>query len=111
MDLFCPECGSMMFPKDGMYVCRNKACGHTEEITGKAQVYTDDAGNKETAVVSDVGATLNRIRTTCPKCGYSEAYFSTRQTRSADEPATTFFRCCKCSYSWREYRSPGRDDR
>ena len=38
----------------------------------------------------------------CPKCGHTAAYFMEVQTRSADEPATLFFRCEKCKHNWRE---------
>lgn len=40
----------------------------------------------------------------CPKCGFGRAYFMQIQTRSADEPMTTFYRCCnhECNHYWRE---------
>ncbi|RKP05427.1 DNA-directed RNA polymerase III subunit RPC10 [Thamnocephalis sphaerospora] len=40
----------------------------------------------------------------CPKCEHSRAYYMQIQTRSADEPMTTFYKCCNhaCSYQWRE---------
>lgn len=41
----------------------------------------------------------------CPKCGYEEAFFLQIQTRSADEPATLFFRCAnitQCNARWNE---------
>ena len=39
----------------------------------------------------------------CPKCNYKEAEAWQEQTRSADEPSTSFFRCLKCKFTWREY--------
>jgi len=41
---------------------------------------------------------------TCPYCGHGEAAFREFQTRSADEPATLFYRCLneKCQKQWRE---------
>lgn len=39
---------------------------------------------------------------TCGKCSHGEAAFMEIQTRSADEPATLFFRCCKCAFQWKE---------
>ncbi|KAF3338321.1 DNA-directed RNA polymerase III subunit RPC10 [Carex littledalei] len=41
---------------------------------------------------------------TCPRCHNGEAYFKQMQIRSADEPMTTFYKCCndKCHYDWRE---------
>ena len=38
----------------------------------------------------------------CEKCGHDKAFFREVQIRSADEPATLFFRCCKCSHVRRE---------
>ena len=38
----------------------------------------------------------------CPKCSYGKAYFMQLQIRSADEPMTTFYKCAKCAYQWRE---------
>jgi DNA-directed RNA polymerase III subunit RPC11 len=30
------------------------------------------------------------------------AYFMQIQIRSADEPMSTFYKCCKCANQWRE---------
>ncbi|KAH7829580.1 putative transcription factor S [Monocercomonoides exilis] len=38
----------------------------------------------------------------CPRCGHNEAYHFEMQTRSADEPATHFYKCVKCKLNWRE---------
>lgn len=40
----------------------------------------------------------------CPQCDFPRAYFMQIQIRSADEPMTTFYRCCNhnCSYKWRD---------
>ena len=40
---------------------------------------------------------------TCPKCSHAKAYFMQMQTRSADEPMTTFYKCCACGHRWKEY--------
>lgn len=41
----------------------------------------------------------------CGKCGNEKAYFFEIQIRSADEPATTFYKCANeaCSNQWREH--------
>ncbi len=99
--MFCSSCGSMMFPEDGKYVCRN--CGATSDV-GKKEVITTASKDKETAVYSDdTPATLPKTRILCPKCGHTEAFYVIRQTRAADEPETMIYRCCSCNYSWREY--------
>ena len=40
----------------------------------------------------------------CDKCGHNKAYFMQVQTRSADEPMTTFYKCCNtsCGYRWKD---------
>ena len=38
----------------------------------------------------------------CDKCQNTTAYYRQIQIRSADEPMTTFYRCTKCSYEWKE---------
>jgi|UniRef100_A0A8C0ZWV0 DNA-directed RNA polymerase III subunit RPC11 len=40
----------------------------------------------------------------CPKCEHPCAYFMQLQTCSADEPMTTFYKCCnaQCGHRWRD---------
>ena len=91
----------MMFPKDGKYVCRN--CEYEEEIKGSNTIKSSTPNGEDVAIVGEEVVTLPKTRVICPECGNTEAYYTIRQTRSADEPSTTFYRCCKCNHSWREY--------
>ncbi|URE08472.1 hypothetical protein MUK42_03757, partial [Musa troglodytarum] len=45
-----------------------------------------------------------KTQATCPRCHHGEAFFRQMQIRSADEPMTTFYRCCneRCNYEWRD---------
>lgn len=45
---------------------------------------------------------VDQADATCPKCEHNRAYFMQIQTRSADEPMTTFYKCVKCSRDWKE---------
>ena len=45
---------------------------------------------------------VDQIDADCNKCSNNRAYFMQIQIRSADEPMTTFFKCTKCSYQWKE---------
>jgi DNA-directed RNA polymerase subunit M/transcription elongation factor TFIIS len=36
----------------------------------------------------------------CPKCGESRTFSYSKQTRSADEPMTTFATCMNCKNKW-----------
>jgi DNA-directed RNA polymerase subunit M len=47
--------------------------------------------------------TLPTTKAACPKCGNTLAYVWQVQTRGGDEGSTQFFRCTKCSYTFREY--------
>ena len=53
-------------------------------------------------IISNV---LSFLPETCPKCGHLRAYFMQIQTRSADEPMTTFYKCCEisCGHRWRDW--------
>lgn len=37
----------------------------------------------------------------CPKCHSTKTYSIQKQTRSSDEPMTTFSKCAKCGHNWR----------
>mmetsp|Transcript_11033 Transcript_11033/g.30976 ORF Transcript_11033/g.30976 Transcript_11033/m.30976 type:complete len:114 (-) Transcript_11033:44-385(-) len=38
----------------------------------------------------------------CSKCSYNKAYFMQMQIRSADEPMSVFYKCCKCGFQWND---------
>lgn len=48
---------------------------------------------------------LSSLTETCPKCSHNRAFFMQIQTRSADEPMTTFYKCCNmaCAHRWRDW--------
>jgi DNA-directed RNA polymerase subunit M len=90
----------MMFPKDGQYLC-NK-CGATRSID-KSQHFTTDAKEKKMTVITESSDIRPKTTALCSECGHKEAHFDLKQTRSADEPETRIFTCCKCRHTWREY--------
>ena len=107
--MFCPKCGSLMFPNNGKLVCANAGCGFIKGVSAKETanarmaVKVNRDRPADTLVLDDVLDTLPKTRTECPKCGYYEAFWVMRQTRAADEPTTRIYRCAKCSHTWREY--------
>ena len=59
--MFCEKCKSMIFPKDGKYVC--KKCGYEGEITRmKSNVKVNAPATNEIAVVSDDAVKLPKGR-------------------------------------------------
>lgn len=53
---------------------------------------------------SEAWKNVDSTEAVCPSCGNSRAYFMQMQIRSADEPMTTFYRCCNavCNHNWRD---------
>ena len=82
-------------------------CGKERPLK-KEKIFISEAlpiSKKEIVVMQkgDEGIELPKTRVICPKCENREAYWWMQQTRSADEPPTLFYRCVKCSNSWRSY--------
>jgi len=101
--MFCPKCGSVLFPKNEkgkkVFKC---SCGYSDKNM-EAQ-YKENMGEKEEIpVVDEEIETLPETDAECPKCGHTKAHFWTQQTRASDEPETKFFRCAKCKHTWRDY--------
>ncbi|MEM2944329.1 MAG: transcription factor S [Methanomassiliicoccales archaeon] len=99
--MFCPECKSLMFPRNGVFKCSK--CGKEQKMNGEKQTFTTRLREKEMVVIDSNAPTLPKTNVECPKCGHNEAFWVLRQTRAADEPETRIFRCTECGYSWREY--------
>jgi len=104
---FCDECGSMMRNEDGTMVCRS--CGATAEQDAEraAAFVSTEAQSDEEVIETEEGAEFEGKPTatdvTCDRCGHGEAWYTIKQTASADEPPTRFFKCKSCGYRWREY--------
>jgi DNA-directed RNA polymerase subunit M len=103
---FCPNCGMTLVPtkKEGKIVLLCPKCNY--QTKKPAREVSKIKHEKEKIVV--IGREEQKIRTlpktsaVCPKCGHPEAFFWMVQTRGADESSTQFFRCARCSTTWRE---------
>ncbi|XP_034939705.1 DNA-directed RNA polymerase III subunit RPC10 [Chelonus insularis] len=108
MLLFCPTCGNALRINEGT-VGLHFACNTCPYIYNvprkiskrsylKLKELDDVLGGS--AAWKNVDSTEER----CPKCSHPYAYFMQIQTRSADEPMTTFYKCCnqQCGHNWRE---------
>uniref|UniRef100_A0A0D9VJD6 DNA-directed RNA polymerase III subunit RPC10 n=1 Tax=Leersia perrieri TaxID=77586 RepID=A0A0D9VJD6_9ORYZ len=103
---FCPACGMLLQiqPATGgnrlRFYC--PTCPYVCPIVRKAKLV-----KKEVEPIFSGAAAMKSASKTaaaCPRCNNGEAYFKQMQIRSADEPMTTFFMCCKedCQFEWRE---------
>ena len=103
---FCPDCGSIMMPKnvDGKKVIKC-ACGY--ESKDKEVGKLGETGKKVVArkieVIHEEIETLPECEEECPRCGNRKAYWWEVQTRAADESPTKFLKCAKCKHQWRDY--------
>ena len=102
---FCPKCGAMMLPADGILTCNtcgysNKA-GNTEDYEG---ITIGEHESEETVkMLGEKIEMRSTVKEVCPECGHDEAYYELKQTRSGDEAPTRFFECAKCKHKWRAY--------
>ncbi|MDR1721455.1 MAG: transcription factor S [Methanobrevibacter sp.] len=101
---FCPECGAMLLPKDNKVKCN---CGYEKDLsneeTDQYSVSEKVESNGNIVMKGEEISTLPTTNTLCPKCGNKKAYWWLKQTRSADESETQFFRCTECKHTWRGY--------
>ncbi|KAK4877425.1 hypothetical protein RN001_009931 [Aquatica leii] len=91
---FCSLCGNLLFveaAETGKLRFACKLCPLFRNIT-------------KTLASRKAWKNVDSTEETCPKCSHPKAYFMQLQTRSADEPMTTFYRCCnhECSHNWRD---------
>ena len=109
---YCPKCGNLLLPRkrDGQTVLACPKCGYEKSLSNPSAyklIKQTRRNERESIVVIDreiLVETLPKTKAECPKCGNLEAYYWEMQTRAGDEPATRFFRCTRCGYTWREYQ-------
>ena len=108
MLLFCPTCANILECEEGLscYRFACSTCPYVYNITRRisSRTYTK---LKEVEDVLGGSAAWDNVDSTevqCPRCDNKRAYFMQIQTRSADEPMTTFYKCTEgqCGHRWRD---------
>jgi DNA-directed RNA polymerase subunit M len=107
---FCPSCEKRMVlkrTKDGVvYVCPACKCKKTSSSSADVKAVAPKKPRETIVVIGNEDQGLKTNPTTrikCPKCDNNLAYTWQVQTRAGDEGATQFFRCTKCSHTFRLY--------
>lgn len=101
---FCQKCKAVMMPikkgKTTFLACQN--CGakkknpvHVFKISSKVKA-------EKVKVVEKEEVELPVTHILCPKCGRERAYWWTQQNFDSEKSPINFFRCTKCTYTWRE---------
>ncbi len=104
---FCPNCDiRLKKTSDSTTMLSCPKCDYTEGDSTKSKKIEVVEEPKSDFMVLDENEgkdVLPTIEIECEKCGNNNAVWWMLQTRSADEPTTQFYRCTKCSYTWRNY--------
>ncbi|WP_436901599.1 transcription factor S [Halovenus halobia] len=102
---FCDDCGSMMKKEDGVMVCTS--CGTSAEQDADESFVSTTEQSGDELIETEEGADFEGKPTDdsvhCDECDHGVAWYTIKQTGSADEPPTRFFKCKECGYRWREY--------
>lgn len=102
---FCPKCEGRLKIANSASEFACPKCGYSEKGIKVAKQLKSEGSSTTINVLDENGKNdaLPVINIECAKCGHNEAVWWMLQTRSADEPTTQFYRCVKCSYTWRNY--------
>ena len=102
---FCPTCEIRLKKNDSGLQCPQ--CGYLEgrdkKISKKVTEEEQEVSEFNVLDENEGKESLPTIKIECEKCGHDEAVWWMLQTRSADEATTQFYRCVKCSHTWRNY--------
>ncbi|PSQ00242.1 transcription factor S [Halobacteriales archaeon QS_4_70_19] len=104
---FCDECGSLMHADGDEMVCSSCDARQTRDAEREAEFVTTDEQSTDDVIETEEGAEFEGKPTddsvTCDECGHGVAWYTIKQTGSADEPPTRFFKCKECGNRWRDY--------
>jgi len=109
MLLFCPTCANILECEEGPSSSYRFACSTCPYIYNITKRISNRSYTKLKEVDDVLGGAaawenVDSVEEKCPKCENARAYFMQIQTRSADEPMTTFYKCTSqdCGHRWRE---------
>lgn len=99
-----------MMRRDGEWmVCTDESCSGREPVDEEraAEFVSVDEQTDSEVIETDEKVAEEGLPTTddvrCDECGNTRAWYRLKQTASADEPPTRFFKCTECGHRWRGY--------
>jgi transcription factor S len=104
---FCDDCGSMMKPDGDRMVCGSCGTSNERDREHEREFVSTESQIDDDVIESDENANFEgkpkATDVVCDQCGNQEAWYTLKQTASADEPPTRFFKCTECGKRWRGY--------
>ena len=105
LKVICPSPGAGgSSPEGGSSYFACSTCPYSCPIVQSKSVKTTSKRKQVDDILGGAAAWehVDRTMATCPNCNHQEAYFMQMQIRSADEPMSIFYKCCKCSFQWND---------
>lgn len=103
---FCPRCANLLLLTDSfsevVYTC--PTCTFSAPIE-EEEAFPLSLRQKEVDDVlggPDAWKNVDRTEAKCTQCDHNQAFYMQVQIRSADEPMTTFYKCCSCKHQWND---------
>ncbi|GAA5847414.1 hypothetical protein JCM3766R1_002232 [Sporobolomyces carnicolor] len=107
--IFCPYCANQLGLVEGStgnkFGCLTCPYEYPLEKRYMERTYLKRKAVDDVLGGEDSWKNVDSTEVECPKeCGSERAFFMQIQIRSADEPSTTFYKCCnmQCNHQWRE---------
>ena len=108
--LFCPTCANILLTEqssdDMRFFCRTCPYIYRIETRFESKMHLQRKEVDDVLGGSEAFKDAHATSVQCPNraidCRSQRAYFKEIQIRSADEPATIFYRCCECAFQWKE---------
>jgi len=105
---FCPTCATLLLVEEVIggtglrFFCNT--CAYVYDIDTKIgrELKVDCKEVEDVLGGEEAWDKVDKTEAACPACDSKEAYYMSVQIRSADEPATIFYRCVKCTHRWRQ---------
>ena len=102
---FCDECGSLMHADGDEMVCSSCGARVPKDEEEAAKYVSTEEQTFDDVIEGDENPDegMPSAEVTCEECGNDRAWYTIKQTASADEPPTRFFKCQECGHRWRGY--------
>jgi len=102
---FCPRCSNLLLVTFQDKVRKSCPTCPFSQLVEEEIIVCGELKQKEVDDVlggPDAWKNVDRISAKCSECDNDEAFFMQVQIRSADEPMTTFYKCCNCKHQWND---------